>query len=145
MPHVFRKVCNGLCVTKEWKRVLEFPNIYESYATINLLIRKALHENEFKLAWQLIENLTSHHPNELHENTIEKYLHFSAKNNHIQTSECVKKILQLLERNERNLSEPVANVLIDILRGSNLDANQIRMNLSYVCSIKNIFKISNQF
>lgn len=96
---------------------------------MNLVIRKALHENEYKLAWELIENLSSHFPNELHETTIEKYLIFSGKNNN-QTPDYVEKMLQLLERNERNLSEPLAKTLIDILRGSNCHANQIRMDFS---------------
>lgn len=123
------RVCNGFCATKEWKRILGFPKMYESPATINLVIRKALHENESKLGWELIKNLTTHYPNELHENTIAKYLHFSAKNNS-QTPEYVEKMLQLLEKNECNLFEPVAKTLIDILRESNCDANQIRMDFS---------------
>lgn len=129
LPSVFGRVCSGFCATKGWKRILEFPKIYESPVTINLVIRKALHENESKLAWKLIENLSSHYPHELQDSTIEKYLHFSAKNKN-QTPEYVEKMLQLLERIERNLSEPVAKTLINILRGSNCDANQIRMDFS---------------
>lgn len=93
------------------------------------MIRKALHENESKLAWELIENLTSHYPNGLDEKTIEKYFHFLAKNN-TQTAEYVEKMLRLLERDERILSEPVAKGLIDILMGANCEANQIRMDFS---------------
>lgn len=60
LPNIFGRVCNGFCVTKEWKRVLECPKIHESYATLTLLIKNAIREKETNFVCDLIETLISH-------------------------------------------------------------------------------------
>lgn len=135
LSEVSGSVINGFCATKDWKRALTLPKIQEEPTTLNLLIRKAMRENEYKIVWELLENLTFHHPNELQQKTIGKYLHFSAKKN-APTLEYVEKMLRLLEKSEKILIEPVAKVLIDILKRSECEVKRIQMDFSYVWFFK---------
>lgn len=48
-------IINGICATKEWKRALEFPE--PTSQSLNILIRKALRENELDLVWNLLTRL----------------------------------------------------------------------------------------
>lgn len=133
LPEVTGSVINGLCATKDWKRSLALPKALRDPQTLNLLIRKAMRENEYKVVWELLETLTSHHhPNELQQKTIEKYLHFSATKN-APTLEYVAKMLRLLEKTEKILIEPVAKTLIDILKRTKCGTKRIEMDFSYVC------------
>lgn len=131
LPEVSGSVINGFCATKDWKRALALPKALKEPTTQNLLIRKAMRENEYKIVWELLQTLTSCHPNDLQQKTIEKYLHFSAKKN-TPTLEYVGKMLRLLEKTEKILIEPVAKTLIDTLKQSNCEAKRIQMDFSYV-------------
>lgn len=128
---VFGRVCYGFCATKEWKRILEFPKTYESYAILILLLEKAICEKETNLVYKLMEALTLHHANKLEPNIIGKILHFLAEQK-FQTQKCVGKILQILQENERIITEPVAETLINVLKRSNHnnDAKRIQMDFS---------------
>lgn len=129
LPEMSGSVFNGLLATREWKRLLQIPNIYTARAPLNALINKALKENETELVLQLIESTSIHHSNNLLPETIENYLNFLAKQQ-ISTLEYVAKILRFLEKGKRIIFEPVAEALINVLKQSNCEVKRIEMDSS---------------
>lgn len=130
LPEISGSVFNGFLATKEWKRILQIPNIYMARTALNALIVKALKENETELVLQLIES-SVHHSHDLLPETIEKYLSFVAKQQ-ISSFEYVEKILRYLEKAKRTIFEPVAETLINVLKQCNCEVKRIQMDSSYV-------------
>lgn len=132
LPEISGSVFNGFLATREWKRILKIPKMYNARAPLNSLIDKALKENEIELVLRLIESISVHNSNDLLPETIESYLNFLAKQ---QISTCeitknVKKILTFLEKGKRTIFEPVAEALINVLNQSNCNVKRIQMDSS---------------
>lgn len=49
-------ITQGLCATKEWKRALQLERNV-SNSSLNILIRKAIRENEIGVMWELLNNI----------------------------------------------------------------------------------------
>lgn len=129
LPELSGSVFNGFLATREWKRILKIPKMYNARTALNSLIDKALKENETELVLQLIESTSVHHSNVLLPETIENYLNFLAKQQ-ISTLKYVEKILGFLEKGKRTVFEPVAEALINVLKQSNCDVKRIQMDSS---------------
>lgn len=49
-------ITQGLCATKEWKRALKLER-HVSNSSLNILIRKAIREQEIDVMWELLNNI----------------------------------------------------------------------------------------
>lgn len=49
-------ITQGLCATKEWKRALKLER-HISNSSLNILIRKAIREQEIDVMWELLNNI----------------------------------------------------------------------------------------
>lgn len=125
-----KTVANGLCATKEWKRVLDLPKINEMPGSLNIVIRKAIREVESSdFVWSLIDKLTNRFPNELSNKTLTSYWIYCTKNKN-EFAHNVEKMLQLLERTERILDEQAAMGLLGVLRNAKCPSERIKMDFS---------------
>lgn len=55
-PEMHKVITHGLCATKEWKRALQLER-HISSSSLNILIRKAIRENEIGVMWELLNNV----------------------------------------------------------------------------------------
>lgn len=109
-------IINGICATKEWKKALEFQK--PTSQSLNILIRKALRENELDLVWNLLTklaevpqyyqflasktilNFVKHlekHPNSISED-MEKFLSICEDLKIVLNEECAIELTKLLHR-----------------------------------------------
>lgn len=119
----------GLCATKEWKNALNLKN--PTSQSLNILIRKALRENEIDLVWNLLEKIAS---------VPKHYQYFASKTflnlvktlaSHPQSiPENMETIFSICERIELVLDEDCATELTRVLQKSGYHAKITTMDFA---------------
>lgn len=114
MPGVHSLIINGLCATKEWKKAMTLP--YQTYESLNILIRKSLRQNEIDLVWGLLDGITRMHKNfrKLTNKTIYAFVNYFRRHP-ADISQKLEKVLSYCEKLENLLDEPSTRQLVDLL------------------------------
>lgn len=85
-------IITGICATKKWKKALEFPK--PTSQSLNILMRKALRENELDLVWNLLKKLAE----------VPEYYQFLA-------SKTILNFVKHLEKHPKSISEDMDKFL----------------------------------
>lgn len=115
MTEINSLVILGLCATTEWKKALNLKN--PTSQSLNILIRKALRENEIDLVWNLLEQIASvpRHYQYLGSKTFLNLIKTLAS--HPQSiPENMETIFSICERIEMVLDEDCATELTKVLQ-----------------------------
>lgn len=129
LPEINSIVIVGLCATSEWKKALNLQNT--SSNSLNILIRKALRENEVDLAFSLLKKLTEF-PKQY------QYFAYKTFSSFVKTLErhpktlpdYVEKLIQTCSTLEMVLVEENAKELTNLLRKSGHHAEITTINFS---------------
>lgn len=129
LPMISTTVTNGLCATNEWKKVLEFPQIKCKPMTMNIIIRKAMQEQDIDLVWSLIQSIVKTDANVLTTETLKAFWKFCAKNESF-CRENISKMFQLFEKTEFIMNETVANGLRNLANQFHISCQTIQIDFS---------------
>lgn len=129
-PEMHKVITHGLCATREWKKALKLLR-HVSNSSLNILIRKAIRENEIAVMWELLNNLTqmSTHFQYIAPKTcvaIAKY--FERNPNSID--ENVESFFRICESIEIVFDEKSAHEFTRIIQRSGRQAKIIKMDFS---------------
>ncbi|XP_031628172.1 mitochondrial ribonuclease P catalytic subunit-like [Contarinia nasturtii] len=133
LPEMNSIIVNGLCATKDWRKVIELPALCKN--SVNIIARKALKENEIDMAWDVLHKLFSFpkHHQHLNSKTIQsvaKYFNRNPKS--IPTN--ANKLFSLCEKLKMLFTEPAIKELRDVLEKHGHQAKIINMGFSGICS-----------
>lgn len=126
-PEMNSKIVQGLCASKDWKKALSLSN--QTVISLNILVRKALRENEIGLTWELLEKLSKLSTNQMTHRTIISFAKYFQKNQKSISTDA-EKLLTFCESMENIFNEESIQELTRALQNSKQHAKITNIDYS---------------
>lgn len=129
MPEVNSTIVMGLCATKEWKKAVDVQKT--SSHPLNILIRKALRENEIDLVWDLLKQMTKvpKYDQFIASKTFLMFVKYFEKHSNTIRHD-LDKLLSICEQMELMIDENFAHALTQMLQRFNHHAQLTTIDFS---------------
>lgn len=127
LAEMHHKITQGLCATKQWKRAIDLESPTPS--SLNILIRRALRENEIDLVWKLLRKLT-HLKEEFQHITNKTVISFAKylQNNPKEIPKSADQFLGFCEHTEKLFNEESAHALTKAIQKYGHQAKITKIN-----------------
>lgn len=121
------KIVLGLSASKDWKKALGLSN--QTVTSLNILVRKALRENEIDLTWELLEKLSKLGTNQMAHRTVTSFAKYFQKNPKSVSTD-VEKLLTFCQSMENIFNEESIRELTRALQSNKQHAKITNIDYS---------------